>query len=255
MPQSIIIQVGQAGNQIGARFWEMALNEQIINNENGEYDESMSTYFRNTSENGASLNSGKISKLRARGLLIDMEEGVIGRIKGSSLAELFESHQYITSNSGSGNNWGQGYYHYGEIYRDDILESLNKEAETCDSLQSIVTIQSTGGGTGSGLGSFISEIIRDEFPQIWRFSTAIVPSQVDDVVTSPYNSLLSIWKLSKTADCILPIDNDSLYEIYRMISGSRKKSSSLIDNLGQNRSDSFNSMNNIVSNLLLNMTR
>ncbi|KAJ3079390.1 Tubulin epsilon chain, partial [Quaeritorhiza haematococci] len=57
-----------------------------------------------------------------------------------------------------------GYTHYGPQYRTSILDSLRKEAEYCDSLQSFFLVHSLGGGTGSGLGSYINELLYDEFP-------------------------------------------------------------------------------------------
>jgi len=47
MPREMItIQVGQCGNQVGARFWEMALAEHAANNAAGLYDEAMSRCCR-----------------------------------------------------------------------------------------------------------------------------------------------------------------------------------------------------------------
>lgn len=143
-----------------------------------------------------------------------------------------------------------------------MVEALRVQAEYCDNLQSIITIQSSGGGTGSGLGSALSEIIRDELPEVWRFALAVVPSPNDDVVTSPYNAMLSLSKLALSNDCILPVDNQSLFTIYEKIALQSKKrpSSSLIDN-GQRKiydakkNEAFDTMNNIVANLMLNLTR
>ena len=43
MPRELItIQVGQCGNQIGHRFWELALREHAANNSAGLFDEAMS---------------------------------------------------------------------------------------------------------------------------------------------------------------------------------------------------------------------
>jgi tubulin epsilon len=48
MPRELItIQVGQCGNQVGRRFWEMALAEHSQNNPNGLFDEPMTSFFRN----------------------------------------------------------------------------------------------------------------------------------------------------------------------------------------------------------------
>ena len=54
MPREIItLQVGQCGNQIGCRFWELALREHSIKSKRkAVYDESMSTFFRNTDGKG-----------------------------------------------------------------------------------------------------------------------------------------------------------------------------------------------------------
>lgn len=37
--------------------------------------------------------------------------------------------------------------------------------------------------------------------------TSIYPSGEDDVITSPYNSILAMKELNEHADCVLPIDN------------------------------------------------
>ncbi|KAJ3078655.1 Tubulin epsilon chain, partial [Physocladia obscura] len=122
-------------------------------------------------------------------------------------------------------------------------------AERCDSLQSFFQINSLGGGTGSGLGSRVLEILADSYPRVYRFATVVSPSPTsDDVITSPYNTLLSLAKLVAHADCILPIDNQALADICRRSvdiggGGGVKKSAS-----------GFDDMNNIVANLISNLT-
>jgi len=46
MRELVTVQVGQCGNQIGCRFWEMALREHAAYNTRGVYDEPLSTFFR-----------------------------------------------------------------------------------------------------------------------------------------------------------------------------------------------------------------
>jgi tubulin epsilon len=57
--------------------------------------------------------------------------------------------------SGAGNNWAHGHHAYGRQYGARILDLLRTEAEQCDSLQGILLMHSLGGGTGSGLGTFL----------------------------------------------------------------------------------------------------
>ncbi|KAJ1546400.1 Tubulin epsilon chain [Nowakowskiella sp. JEL0078] len=186
-----------------------------------------------------------------------MEEGVIRQIRQSRLAEFFDDSQYIISNSGSGNNWSVGHRVYGAEYGETILESLRKQAEYCDSLQSFFVIKSMGGGTGSGLGSYIIEMLADEFPDVYRFVTTVCPSGDDHVVTSPYNSLI------ESADCVIPIENQALLDIHDRIvlqnSSERKRGSALSESSTVEfkelfKPKPFDSMNNIVANLLMNMT-
>ena len=48
MPRELItIQVGQCGNQIGRRFWDLALKEHAQHHAGGLFDDSMSSFFRN----------------------------------------------------------------------------------------------------------------------------------------------------------------------------------------------------------------
>jgi len=51
-------------------------------------------------------------------------------------------------------------------------------------------------------------LLEDEFPEVYRFVTSVYPSGEDDVITSPYNSVLAMKELNEHADCVLPIENE-----------------------------------------------
>ncbi len=60
-------------------------------------------------------------------------------------------------------------------------------------------IHSLGGGTGSGFGTYILGLLEEYYADvfrcnlfIFRFTTSIFPNNDDHVVTSPYNSMLSL---------------------------------------------------------------
>ena len=44
-----------------------------------------------------------------------------------------------------------------------------------------------------------------------RFVTAVYPSLDDDVITSPYNSVLAMRQLTDNADCVLPVENQVIF--------------------------------------------
>ncbi|XP_069463953.1 tubulin epsilon chain isoform X1 [Ambystoma mexicanum] len=268
MTQSVVVQVGQCGNQIGCRFWDLALREHAAVNKKGIYDEAISSFFRNVDSRNRDVpgaHSGKICSLKARAVLIDMEEGVVNEILQGPMRDLFDSKQLITDVSGSGNNWAVGNKLYGSRYREQIVDNLRRTAEQCDCLQCFFVIHSMGGGTGSGLGTFVLNLLADEFPEVCRFVTAVYPSAEDDVVTSPYNSVLAMKELTEHADCVLPIENQSLNDIVNKIdqmSRSGKLGSTVKQNSPVTSSKGgvketekpFDAMNNIVANLLLNLT-
>uniref|UniRef100_A0A8W8N8H4 Tubulin/FtsZ GTPase domain-containing protein n=1 Tax=Magallana gigas TaxID=29159 RepID=A0A8W8N8H4_MAGGI len=153
MTQSIVVQVGQCGNQIGYRFWDLALREHAAVNKNGIYDESVGSFFRNVDsryENASDIpfgqGQGKIKSLKARAVLVDMEEGVVSEMTKGPLREVFDFQQLITDVSGSGNNWAVGHKMYGTQYREKLSETIRRAAEFCDCLQCFFVLHSMGGG-------------------------------------------------------------------------------------------------------------
>jgi len=264
MPREIItIQVGQCGNQIGSAFWDLLLQEHAKHLKSPIFDESMSSFFKNCdSKTGKILPGGNgtpqpIQNLKARSVVVDMEEGVLSQLLKSKIGELFDEHRLITGVSGAGNNWAHGFNEYGPQYREDLIESLRRAAEECDSLQSFFLMHSLGGGTGSGLGSYILTckklclliVLEDNFPNVFRFTASVFPSEDDDVNTSPYNSLLSSTKLIEHADCVLPIDNESLA---RLVASTNKGKP--VEDSKEAKKKAYGDMNSIIAHLLSNLT-
>merc|ERR1712070_603050 len=268
MPSELItVQVGQCGNQVGARFWDLALREHAAHAKGGKFDTSMSSVFRNVDtryEDPKEIPVGDgrqpIRSLKARAVMVDMECGVVNKLMRSPIGEIFDSKTTITDVSGAGNNWAHGNAVYGPQYRESILESMRRTAEFCDSLQSFFVLHSLGGGTGSGVGSYILELLADEYPTTYRFSTPIFPSADDDVITSPYNSMLTLKALTDYADCVLPMENQALYDITERISQAKgAKPGTALTGVAlpggkKGKSMPWDQMNNIAAHVLTNLT-
>ncbi|XP_077405429.1 tubulin epsilon chain [Vanacampus margaritifer] len=263
MTQSVVVQIGQCGNQIGCRFWDLALQEHAHFNKRGRYDDTTGTFFHNVdsmSWDGVSCaDHGRIQQLKARAVLLDMEEGVISEILKGPLRELFDTTQLLTGVSGAGNNWAVGHMTYGSSYRDKIVDQLRKAAEQCPCLQSFFLIHSMGGGTGSGLGTKVLRLLKDEFPEVCRIVIPVCPSVDDDVIVSPYNSMLAMRELTENADCVLLVENQALVNILNVKhashGGQDRKGNmvSAVDRLTGSEKP-FDAMNDIVANMLLNLT-
>ncbi len=115
---------------------------------------------------------------------------------------------------GAGNNWAFGYSEGGRV-REDILDMIDREADTSDNLEGFMLLHSIAGGTGSGLGSFLLEQINDFFPKKLVQTYSVFPNsqEVSDIVVQPYNSILSLKRLSQNADSVVVLDNAALTRI------------------------------------------
>ncbi|KJE92574.1 tubulin beta-4 chain [Capsaspora owczarzaki ATCC 30864] len=211
MPRDIIaIQCGQAGNQIGTKFWEVISGEHGIDGsgvyvgDNPLQLERADVYF-NESGNGRYV---------PRAVLVDLEPGTMDAIRGGPLGQLFRPDNFVFGQNGAGNNWAKGHYTEGAELIEPILDVVRKEAEGCDSLQGFQITHSLGGGTGSGLGTLLISKIHEEFPDRILSSYSVVPSpKVSDAVVEPYNATLSVHQLVENTDMTFCIDNEALYEI------------------------------------------
>lgn len=280
MPRELItIQVGQCGNQVGVRFWDLALREHAAANPRAVFDEPLSSFFRNVDsryddplELPLGAGATPIRTLKARAVLVDMEEGVISQLERGPLADLFDARQRVTSHAGAGNNWAHGHAVDGPRHADELLEVVRRAAEFCDSLQCFSLVHSLGGGTGSGVGTFLLPLLADHFPGTFRFVTCLLPGADDDVITSPYNTLLALDQLIDHADCVLPADNGALAHICARARGGGRGSAgaaaagadrtagadglSTVANGGQPGAKlrAFDEANNVVGALLSNLT-
>ncbi|CAE8613803.1 unnamed protein product, partial [Polarella glacialis] len=132
MPREVItIQVGQCGNQVGCRFWDLILREHAHVAKSPVFDAALSSFFRNVDtrkSEGIPVGDGKgpIRTLKARSILVDMEEGVVNSLLTGPLADIFDARQRITDVSGSGNNWAHGHMVYGPMYRESIEEKVRQ---------------------------------------------------------------------------------------------------------------------------------
>ena len=123
-----------------------------------------------------------------------------------------------------GNNWASG-YSQGQTLYEDIFDIIDREADGSDSLEGFVLTHSIAGGTGSGCGSYILEQLSQRYPKKLVQTYSVFPNQennsgeissnigVSDVVVQPYNSLLTLKRLTQCADCVVVLDNTALNRI------------------------------------------
>jgi len=258
--EMITLQVGQCGNQIGRRFWATLLHEKAAEAKaDGKYDAAMSAFFRNVDgryEPALDLDIGTpLASLRARAILVDTEEGVVAEtLRDPVFGELFDATQLVTDVSGAGNNWAHGHAVYGPQYGGEIDDAVRTELERCDSPQSFFVLHSMGGGTGSGLGSYLMEQLHDTYPELCRFSVAIYPSADDDVITSPYNAVLATQSLTHYADCVVPMENAALLDVARRANDLVDRAAGAKPPAAKSKAQGFDEVNDVAAHLLSHLT-
>lgn len=65
-------------------------------------------------------------------------------------------------------------------------------------------------GTVAGVGTYMLSLLEDLYPSVYRFAVSVFPSADNDVITSPYNSVLATNELIEHAHCVFPVDNHAL---------------------------------------------
>jgi Tubulin len=199
----ITLQVGQCGNQIGQAFYDLIVHEMI--NATPASQALAGEIFFDYEE--------KSKKYVAKSLLIDMEPKVIYECLGSQKREnLWDYNKNMTfyKQEGSGNNWAYGYNIHGPSCREEIIQKFSTMLEKTDFLDAVVFFQSLAGGTGSGVGSYLLESIREEFQDLSIMNIAIAPHLTGEVIVQNYNTVFTLSNLYDHSDGILIVENDIL---------------------------------------------
>jgi len=104
----------------------------------------------------------------------------------------------------------------------DIVELCRCEVEKCDRFAGFFTLMSLAGGTGSGLGAYITQALRDAFPGCYLVNHVVWPYSSGEVIVQNYNIVLTMSHLQSTSDLVIVQRNDNLHEICSKRLGIKK---------------------------------
>ena len=199
----VTLQIGQCGNQIGEAYYERIFKE-LMNSPPAQQACAFDKFFFEKE------NKGKDNDIIAKSLLIDMEPKVVEKCLSSSHLWKYSPSNSYCKQEGSGNNWAFGYNIHGPESKEPISDKICKLLEKIDFCDNFLILQSLAGGTGSGLGTFVLDVLKDEFPEITRVNLGILPHMSGDVILQCYNTLLSISKILESSDGIILYENDEI---------------------------------------------
>lgn len=122
-------------------------------------------------------------------------------------------------------------------------ELLRREVERCDRLAGLMAMMSVAGGTGSGVGTHVTQCLRDAYPKsfilnhlTWPYGTGevwtlrsggyflmLLYNTVNlcffslhlacQVIVQNYNSVLTLAHLYQLSDAVLVHENDTVHRI------------------------------------------
>ena len=193
---SLLIGIGQAGSTIASRASELLFN---INED---------------SKINSFINPNRTS---CKCFLIDSEEKVIKTFINSKspISKYFSKYSnFLTNSSGRGSNWALGHsLTFKEFKKDtniniECFEKLNSFLEKCDFISKIYVVHSLGGGTGSGVGTRLLEMINENYPKIELISCPVFGFNVEKTTLSQFNTFFSIGYVYPIVSKIIRLDNE-----------------------------------------------
>eukprot|EP01064_Diplonema_japonicum_P027937 TRINITY_DN4175_c0_g2_i1.p1 TRINITY_DN4175_c0_g2~~TRINITY_DN4175_c0_g2_i1.p1 ORF type:complete len:418 (+),score=87.20 TRINITY_DN4175_c0_g2_i1:790-2043(+) len=198
MREIVTIQIGGCGVRMGSRFWGEVIEERGITRD-GEGLTSM--------ENGRLFEEGKNGRLVPRSIMLDTDPATIDILEGCSLGSLFRPDYNIRGSGGTGNLYAVGRYECSDV-RDQALDVLRRQVETCDRLEGFQLCHSLCGGTGSGVTHALLEDLRqcysDKVVTTYTHTDATPREGWSTVQT--YNMVLGTNPLVEYADMTVYLD-------------------------------------------------
>ncbi|XP_072742714.1 tubulin delta chain [Anoplolepis gracilipes] len=207
----LTIQFGQCGNQLGHELFSKvssdleSLNTGIPYEANYEYAENtIEKWFDGMTEHGRHV---------ARAILVDTEEKVVSKVcKDANTSWTYRTSNVVCqSGGGCANNWAYGYKINSQRLSNTMLNVTRQEIEKLDRSQGFLLLLSSAGGTGSGVGSRMVEILREEYETKAIVAVIVLPFTFGEVCTQNYNTILTLAEFSDRADVSVLFENQQMH--------------------------------------------
>lgn len=215
----ITLQLGQCGNQIGQLFYDTLtsdIQQKSTEVNSKEYRQcSLDRFFYKTEG----------EEVEARAISVDTEKKVITNVFNQAKKTgqwRYPSNQQLSGKRGAGNNWADGFHNHGAKCEHEVLDLIQRELEKCDHFGGFCTLMSIGGGTGSGLGTRITKLLKENFAKSFLVNYLVWPHSAGEVIVQNYNAVLSMAHLSETSDALVIFQNDDLRKIAQTLTASHK---------------------------------
>ncbi|XP_061538092.1 tubulin delta chain [Phycodurus eques] len=202
----VTVQLGQCGNQVGLEFFETLYNDAQAGQRKTYATANCERFFHQT----------KDGDLVARAVQIDMEPKVIKQNfskTAKSSKWKYDAASSFNQRQGSGNNWANGFCVQGPRHKEAVEDVTRREVERCDRLSGLMAMMSVAGGTGSGVGTYVTQCLRDIYPKSFIVNHLTWPYSTGEVIVQNYNSVLTLGHLYQLSDGLLVHENDTVHKM------------------------------------------
>jgi tubulin alpha len=203
----ISIHYGQAGIQIGANIWknlayEAGLDENGVLTSNDETLRNSHDYFYEDCTDG---------RYSPRACFVDTEEYVINEcILGPS--RLYRQEYCINSTSSASNCFARGKFECYKQMAADFVCAVRRMVEACDAFAGFLTYAALIGGTGTGVSSQATLVLKDMFSaKIQNHFYSIIPTSNPCSTVAPLNAIMHLAECQEGADIRWCFNNSTMY--------------------------------------------
>lgn len=208
--ETLSINIGQAGVQIGNTTWQLYCLEHGISpdgtreNQNDCLNAGFNSFFEETHQ----------GKFIPRSIFIDTEPTVVDEVRIGANKNLYHPDHLISGKEDAANNFVRGYHSIGCEMIDLVAERIRRMVERTNNLQGFFLCHSYGGGTGSGFSAKLLDQLMEDYPRRAKFQKVVYPAPfISSTVVEPYNSVLTTHSTLDQVDCAFMFDNQALYDI------------------------------------------
>lgn len=208
--ETISINLGQTGVQVGNATWELYCLEQGITaegrflNPSDDYDTGLRSFFEESSH----------GKIVPRSIFIDTEPTVVDEVRSGPYRRLFHPDLLISGKQDAANNFVRGYLAPGQALIETVQDRIRQMVERADNFQGFFLSHSFGGGTGSGFSANLMDFLVDEYSRRAKFQFVVYPAPlISSTVVEPYNAVFTTHSTLDQTDCAFMFDNQALYDI------------------------------------------
>ena len=199
----ITLSIGQSGCNIGDSYYKTLCEEHRLS-----IDGVKSNNEQEIGEWNQGFYETERGRLVPRSVFIDMDRYTTNELMSRN--NIYRKDFMFSSKEDSSGLFTRAFYAE-EGISSDSMDAVRKLCETSDYVQGFLTTSGLAGGCGSGLGSKVLQLLRDNFTKKLVLAGCVMPSpNQSNSVVEPYNAVYGISEYLPLVDGFIFYDNEAI---------------------------------------------